>query len=235
MINQHFLTIPVYGTSVIATPVVCARLICNMHRLCILLFFVLNFPCDAIEEPCPVFVSVDITDGVRRNHTIIKDNVTYTPANYFSYEGSIRGCICNIKPCIRKCCPKGHIMNNGTCDRDDYEQEFQIHTGTDQIRVADGHFHYIYNHHCVSNASYALNPDFEEDLHYLQANGSLFWPSSNQMIGIDEYCVETFNDDTFNYTDTVLICFNGVESSEAFYIGKRIAYFYTYVIVAIIF
>lgn len=199
-----------------------------LPRLC-LFFFALNFLCDALEEPCPVFVSVDITDGVKNDHTITKDNVTYTPANYFSHEGRIRGCVCNIKPCIRKCCPKGHIMKNGDCDRDDYKQKFRIHSKTDPTQVADDHFYYIHNHDCVSMASYPLNPDADErDLHYLQADGSLFWPSSGvkQIFGVDEYCVETFADGDFNYTDTALICFTGPEETdEGFYIGKKIVHF----------
>lgn len=194
-----------------------------MFRLFLALFAII-IACDALEQPCPVFVSVDITDGIRRNQAIIKDNITYTPENYFSFEGRIRGCICNIKPCIRKCCPRGQIMNNGRCEKDDYEQDFPIHTATDRITLSEEHFYYIHNNHCSSNQSYILDPSYEEDLHYLQANGSLFWPSAEQMFQIHEYCIETFNDDNmFNYTDTVLICFEGAkESSEAFYIGKEI-------------
>lgn len=175
----------------------------------------------ALNAPCPIFVSVDITDGVRRNQLIVKDNVTYTPANYFIHEGRIRGCICNIKPCLRKCCPEGHIMRGKGCERDDYEQNFQIHHLTEEINLPKEHFHYIHNNHCISNQSYVLDPAYEDDWHYLQRNGSLYWPSANQMLHIQDYCVETFNDDSFNYTDTVLICFTErQESDEGFYIGK---------------
>lgn len=176
----------------------------------------------ATDDPCPDFVSVDITDGVRRDHTIIKDNVTYTPANYFSHQGKIRGCICNIKPCLRKCCPKGHIINDNGCERADYEHSFQIHLLTEAITLPDDHFHYIYNNQCITNQSYMLSSSNVDDMHYLQANGSVHWLVGNLMFQIHQYCLETFDDGSSNYTDIALICFEREEEiDEAFYIGKN--------------
>lgn len=54
---------------------------------------------------------VDITDGIRDGTSIIKDGITYIPDNYFEVDETIQGCICNIKPCVRRCCSKGQAMN----------------------------------------------------------------------------------------------------------------------------
>lgn len=54
---------------------------------------------------------VDITDGNREGDTIIKNGIRYTPENYFQEGVKIQGCICNVKPCVRKCCLEGQTID----------------------------------------------------------------------------------------------------------------------------
>lgn len=54
---------------------------------------------------------INITDGIREGDTIIKNDVRYTPENYFQVDQTIQGCICNVKPCVRKCCLEGQTIN----------------------------------------------------------------------------------------------------------------------------
>lgn len=190
-----------------------------MHLLHLLAFSASLLSAGA-EPPCPVFVSVDITDGRKDDGVIVKNNVAYAPSDYFYHEGEIRGCICNIRPCVRKCCPKGHIMNNRSCQEAEYEQSFKVHRKTEPISLPEDYFHYVHNNHCVSNQSYILDPSFEEDLHYLQEDGTLLWPSFDMVLSVEEFCIETFNDEIFNYTDTVLVCFTEAAKPEMFYVGK---------------
>lgn len=70
--------------------------------------------------PCEFHNSINITDG-RRNYdgSISYDNITYTPNQFGVVDFivkrrvhvlvpvHIRGCICEIKKCIRLCCPYG--------------------------------------------------------------------------------------------------------------------------------
>lgn len=56
--------------------------------------------------------NVDISDGKRQGSSIVKDGVVYKEKDYFvDSDGSLRGCICNVKPCIRKCCAENEILN----------------------------------------------------------------------------------------------------------------------------
>lgn len=59
--------------------------------------------CDS-DRPCPIELSVDISDGVFKQDelTYEKDGKTYT--HYFSIGDSVRGCICKTEVCVRKCC-----------------------------------------------------------------------------------------------------------------------------------
>lgn len=54
---------------------------------------------------------VDITDGNREGTNIIKDGVLYTQENYFEVGETIQGCICQVKPCVRRCCEEGEALN----------------------------------------------------------------------------------------------------------------------------
>ncbi|CAG9838863.1 unnamed protein product [Diabrotica balteata] len=62
-----------------------------------------------IYEQCKNYV--DITDGSRDGDNIIKDGITYTPQHYFTIGPSVKGCICDIVVCVRKCCREGETMN----------------------------------------------------------------------------------------------------------------------------
>lgn len=57
-------------------------------------------------------ITVDITDGIYDGTSIISDGITYDESNYFSSGSEIRGCICNVKVCIRKCCLDGEVLNS---------------------------------------------------------------------------------------------------------------------------
>lgn len=56
-------------------------------------------------------VTIDITMGVKEGTSIIFDGITYDESNYFVSGNEIKGCICNVKKCIRKCCREGEVLN----------------------------------------------------------------------------------------------------------------------------
>ncbi|KAK9738815.1 Methuselah N-terminus [Popillia japonica] len=63
--------------------------------------------CITPKPPCSPDLSIDITDSDYDSHTgsRTKDNITYSQYDYYVHNGTIRGCICNMKACVRKCCP----------------------------------------------------------------------------------------------------------------------------------
>ncbi|CAG9856139.1 unnamed protein product [Phyllotreta striolata] len=61
------------------------------------------------DYPCTNYV--DITDGRRSGDDIIKDGVTYRKNDSFSVGASVKGCICNVLQCVRKCCDHGETMD----------------------------------------------------------------------------------------------------------------------------
>lgn len=58
---------------------------------------------------------LDITNGTRENGGIRKYDLLFTPLDYFSMDGTIKGCICNVKLCVRQCCSQGEIRIKRKC------------------------------------------------------------------------------------------------------------------------
>ncbi|XP_018567318.1 probable G-protein coupled receptor Mth-like 10 isoform X5 [Anoplophora glabripennis] len=70
------------------------------------------FPISTVSaEGIKCNISVDITNGVQEGTSIISDGITYTENDYYINGSEIRGCICNVKQCLRKCCLEGETLN----------------------------------------------------------------------------------------------------------------------------
>lgn len=95
------------------------------------LFLLLLVPILTKAEKCDFAQTINITDGLKdsRTNNIIFNNISFTPENYEDYnyiiensteikvEPHTRGCICNIKTCVRICCKSDKIKDliNGKC------------------------------------------------------------------------------------------------------------------------
>lgn len=74
----------------------------------------------ACEQPCPDNESVDISDVKSlEDGTVIQDGVVFPPKYVYAknVSGEIRrfGCLCKVKNCFRKCCPKGSVFQGRNC------------------------------------------------------------------------------------------------------------------------
>lgn len=107
------------------------------------------------ELPCKFLDSINITDGVMQSDkSIIFDETKYTMNQYsrinyildnetqhIPVEPYLRGCLCNIKPCIRLCCPYGsiHVNANGEkgCRKHDVAHQFEseIHAENSNVKA----------------------------------------------------------------------------------------------------
>lgn len=168
----------------------------KMRAFVVLLSFGVAF---ASNYPCEVEFSVDITDGTRsENDVITKDGVSYDLKNYFEYEGKVMGCVCNLRACIRKCCPSGQYIADSSQTCVNTDTEFRVGT----IAAADITTYSIITGKC-NTPSVLLDPENStEDSFSITANGSLAW-TDMEIIKLAEYCV-----DYVRSTDTIkaLVC-----------------------------
>lgn len=181
----------------------------NVTLNMIFLFVVIiitNFVARATSDnnPCDIALSVDISDGrrFRDDETIIKDNITYTKDSYFEYEGKTMGCVCNLKACIKKCCPLGKYM---TSDKECVETQNDFVAAIEPIITADISTYSIINVPC--NAKSVLIT-LEEETVFIKPNGNLLWSveeTEDEEYG--SYCLD-FIVDT-DYVSALLCNFEG--------------------------
>lgn len=89
--------------------------------------------CKNIENglllPCKFEDSINITGGTILSDTsILFDGIKYSKENFGTFystvnrtkinvNASLRGCPCNIKPCLRLCCPLGSFVKTNQLKR----------------------------------------------------------------------------------------------------------------------
>lgn len=124
------------------------------------------------ELPCHFLDSINITGGIRYLHDdsirfndIIYPKNQYAQINYVLQDGTdkatvdpyIRGCICNIKPCLRLCCPLGSLftltdIETTVCTDHDKARNFQAEVlhENNEVKVVplENYFTYVEGHPC---------------------------------------------------------------------------------------
>lgn len=122
--------------------------------------------------PCDYLDSVNITSGtLQLDSSVIFNNITYPKGQYFDVNYVIRngskthvnvissyrrGCLCNIKPCTRLCCPDGAFYDNVNFKCQHYFNESAKHLEHDVLDkdnntenwILDDHFAFVYDKPC---------------------------------------------------------------------------------------
>lgn len=107
----------------------------------IVLTFAMNFSdgffLSTKELPCEFDDSINITDGnVLPDGSILHHGIKYAKGQFetvnyrfvnnakrVKVDAHVRGCPCNVKPCIRLCCPLGSFVNVSELKRGTIQQE----------------------------------------------------------------------------------------------------------------
>lgn len=90
--------------------------------------------------PCSPYDTINITAGIKNSDdSITYDGVTYNKSEYRTYdyicntdlhkirvENHIRACICSHRICVRSCCQKDEILENGQCTLSSKTQIFNV-------------------------------------------------------------------------------------------------------------
>lgn len=168
---------------------------------------------DAIK--CSFKTGTLIENGTQlEDGRILKDDTTYTTENYIQVNGVKVGCICNIKVCIKKCCPIGEYMLNKTCVPTG--MPFEIPRS---IRPNIDSYHLIFGNECGKRFKRSLlDPTYvEEDKFVLLKDEKLLITSNKQIIKLKHYCVDYIED-----LDDVkaLVCERRNTISDSNLIGK---------------
>lgn len=116
------------------------------------------------ELPCNFMDSINITDGTtQHNKSIIFNGITFSEHQYAyvhetkSNQTYPRGCLCDMKPCLRLCCPYGSIFErsaNGmsSCRNHEaaaqFENEIYAEDPNAKNLLVNHHFGYVDDRPC---------------------------------------------------------------------------------------
>jgi hypothetical protein len=178
-----------------------------------LLSFALISHTQKVKPPCEEHNSVEISFKdiiILKNGSLhdTKENLIYPKGTYWKELLFYRGCICKIKPCIRKCCQRNEIRNReGICTSENLTQSevdsffqpivFDLRTlepNTDLNNV-NNRFGVLYTQICMNNR-YRLEPDENnyDDRFFLLPNGSLHVPALKANLDHNAFCMDYFED-----------------------------------------
>ncbi|XP_046824915.1 G-protein coupled receptor Mth2-like isoform X1 [Vespa crabro] len=140
------------------------------------------------DLPCPLSLTVPLEkDKVHRyeNGSLFHEGTLYPTNLYWTKNDSVRGCICELRPCLRKCCQDGEVLSDGetpNCTKlqnhdvlpDLRLKKDQLTSEIQNIRSIANHFAILRNKICHNNKTYILDPEkYEEDKITIEANGIL--------------------------------------------------------------
>lgn len=130
---------------------------------------ILNIFSISHEIPCDIVDSIRINEGVQLpNKSIIFNGIEYPTNQYYEVKNEgieLRGCICNIKKCIRLCCPHGSFMKKMQfekveCNQHKAAKNFHADVQDENGRIdhlnLDQHFGYVNR---VCRLHFAPDPD----------------------------------------------------------------------------
>ena len=174
------------------------------------------------KNACNILFSVVITDWkMFPNGSLLSldDKPVLYPPEYFWKEQNdynetkVRGCLCLLRNCIRKCCPEGHTLTEKKeCPPSNltllhpFEPQFIDEDTNSLVTTVDVHI--LYGDPC-SKESYRLDPQTnEEDQFSLLLSGILRAPEFGNFT-VAEYCIEAFEE---KKAILPLLCFDEEES-----------------------
>lgn len=178
------------------------------------------------EYPCKLNLSIPLLNPqTLPNGTVIDNEVLYHPGQYFTASlndnnVTIRGCICELKPCIRKCCDEGEIYVTGkekkaTCQQPDLPyhlfHNFNIpiyDSFWQKTNASEDHFWLLYGDPCPIG-KYLVYPD-ERNLLMIDGRISIEGMVGPEFRDASQYCLEGMNGRDIK----TLVCFDEMESAE---------------------
>lgn len=189
----------------------------SFRNLITILFLFVFIHSVLTKFPCPLSLSVDITDGIETDSHIIKDNIVYPSDLYFTIDNDTFGCICNITKCIRKCCLPNEVYYRSIDENEEITEKciegnssntlLDLIVYKETTRIGPGNLNFVYNKHC-DEGSYRLQPDlYPDDNFTIQENGSIFFESTQSYYSQDMFCVDNFVNEDGSTSFSVIMCF----------------------------
>lgn len=178
--------------------------------------FCLMFSCEIFFASSLCEINVDISDGVRnKDGSVSHGNVLYVRDHVFEDGGKLKGCVCEYKACIYKCCAHGNYYKNGTnnpCLVGQKNVNILIHNGVDVLEEETYHLVQVPPKWC-NGIKYLLVNEDARDEWKVQKSGHILLPNDgNVSLDALSFCIEHVEEQA----ETVVVCASAddIESEE---------------------
>ncbi|XP_066147735.1 G-protein coupled receptor Mth2-like isoform X2 [Euwallacea fornicatus] len=155
-------------------------------------YFLLLLISAVSSENCET--TVDITDGTRDGDSIVKDEVVYTPIDYFLECNVVKGCVCQVTKCLRRCCDNNETListDAGTAECRAGDREIDVVRDLETVIGQNiSQFHIItvpIRDVCTAEGEYRT---FVHDDVQIEASGDLDW--NGEQYQFDKYCASNY-------------------------------------------
>ncbi|CAH1099151.1 unnamed protein product [Psylliodes chrysocephalus] len=154
------------------------------------------------SQPCSPSspLTIDLSNASVHSNNVFKlDSVIYNQSNYYIEDsGKKKGCLCNIKNCIRKCCGRNSFMND-TKDDNFCENSANVNFSLDVYHETEKKYHgnlnnftMLFGYDCPENL-HSFRVDSSDQI-FIQENGTLYYADWMALYNLDSYCVDFFQD-----------------------------------------
>ncbi|KAI4475079.1 hypothetical protein M0802_015294 [Mischocyttarus mexicanus] len=159
----------------------------KLYLSLVYILFIKTLPTRPEDLPCHYSLTAPLeNDKIQRyeNGSLLHEGTLYPNDLYWTKNDTIRGCICELRPCLRKCCQDGEVLSDGEiakCKKisnqsvipDIRAEKEQLTSEIQHIENIADHYILLRNDICP-NKSYKLEPEnFEEDKFIFELNGTL--------------------------------------------------------------
>lgn len=161
------------------------------------------------DPPCALQDTVEIQRfKIFANNSLqdTESKIHYPPELYFKDANStFRGCVCELKKCIRKCCPAGQHFLNGSAVCNRHTRSWNnfstsvfkqlMHNNGPEKKIAKDEFAFLLGFQKCGHGSYMLEFDKNPDDNFtLVETGKLqlLMEAPPDPIDISQYCIDYF-------------------------------------------
>lgn len=186
----------------------------------ILFILIFNLVCGEVFSFCDQDFRVPLSKFEKNGLNANYYNNAFRQENIFAENGTLWGCICNEKICIRKCCDKFESFTGEKCEKTEGNNEFNIYLNKSGFKNTTS-YHIVYSDvQCNDKDNLFKIP---LDVFQLFQSGSVLIEESNETYDVYNYCIETFSTSEGNRV-VVFLCapMDGITESsiEVVNIGK---------------
>lgn len=143
---------------------------------------------------CKIDVKIDISEGIlHKNGTVLHNGTYYVKEHTVKQNGVTKGCVCEYKTCVRKCCLENkHYNVSLNCVDSNLTFMPKVHNGHEEIFIETFHIIETPDTNWCNGTLYRIEPEYDGEFK-IQKDGDVFITEAGNYSSL-QFCAEHFED-----------------------------------------